>query len=336
MLNPDAKLNQKMFDADVEAAPSRDGYRTGLVAAGEADQNVVVLCADLMESTRVDRFVEKFPERYFEMGVAEQNMATVAAGFGVTGKIPFISSYATFSPGRNWEQIRTTIAYNNANVKVAGHHAGISVGPDGATHQATEDIAIMRAMPNMKVLVPCDAIEARKATVASAQIYGPVYLRFQREKTPVMTTDETPYVPGKAEVFWLPGNGVGRAPKAEVLIVGCGGLLYNALIAARMLEEEKIGVVVLNMHTIKPLDEKKLVEFAKKTGAVVTVEEHQVNGGLGGAVAEALARNAPTPIEFIGMQDTYGESGAPDALIKKYLMEPKDIVAAAKRAIKRK
>ncbi len=336
MLNPDAKLNQKMFDADVAAAPSRDGYRTGLVAAGEADQNVVALCADLMESTRVDRFVERFPERYFEMGVAEQNMATVAAGLGITGKIPFISSYATFSPGRNWEQIRTTIAYNNANVKIAGHHAGISVGPDGATHQATEDIAIMRAMPNMKVFVPCDAIEAHKATVASAQIYGPVYLRFQREKTPVMTTDETPYVPGKAEVFWLPGNGSARAAKAEVLIVGCGGLLYNALLAARMLEEEKIGAVVLNMHTVKPLDEKKLVEFAKKTGAVVTVEEHQVNGGLGGAVAETLARNAPTPVEFIGMQDTFGESGPPDALIKKYLMEPKDIVAAAKRAIKRK
>ncbi len=336
MLNPDAKLNPKMFDADGEQAPSRDGYRTGLVAAGEADRNVVVLCADLMESTRVDRFVEKFPERYLEMGVAEQNMATVAAGLGVTGKIPFISSYATFSPGRNWEQIRTTIAYNNANVKVAGHHAGISVGPDGATHQATEDIAIMRAMPNMKVFVPCDAVEARKATVASAQVYGPVYLRFQREKTPIMTTDETPYTPGKAEVFWLPGNGSARAPKAEVLIVGCGGLLYNALLAARMLEEEKIGAIVLNMHTVKPLDEKKLVEFAKKAGAVVTVEEHQVHGGLGGAVAETLARVAPTPVEFIGMQDTFGESGAPDALIKKYLMEPKDIVAAAKRAIRRK
>ena len=186
-----------MFDEDVAQAPTRDGYGEGLVVAGDANRNVVALCADLTESTRVAAFAKKFPERYFELGVAEQNMATVAAGLGVTGKIPFIASYATFSPGRNWEQIRTTIAYNDANVKIAGHHAGISVGPDGATHQATEDIAIMRAMPNMKVFVPCDAIEARKATLAAAQIWGPVYLRFQREKTPIMTTDETPFIPGQ-------------------------------------------------------------------------------------------------------------------------------------------
>jgi transketolase len=283
-----------------------------------------------MESTRVQAFVEKYPERFFEMGVAEQNMATVAAGLGVSGKIPFIASYATFSPGRNWEQIRTTIAYNDANVKIAGHHAGISVGPDGATHQATEDIAIMRAMPNMKVIVPCDAVEARKATLAAAHMYGPVYLRFQRERTPVMTTDETPFIPGKAEIFWI-------AKKPEVLIIGCGGLLYNALLAARELEEkEKIGAVVLNCASIKPIDGKKIVELAKKIGAVVTVEEHQVNGGLGGAVAEVLAKYAPTPIEFIGMQDLYGESGAPDELIKKYGMIPKDIVMAAKRAMRRK
>jgi transketolase len=263
------------------------------------------------------------------MGVAEQNMATVAAGLGITGKIPFISSYATFSPGRNWEQIRTTIAYNDSNVKIAGHHAGISVGPDGATHQATEDIAIMRTMPNMKVFVPCDAIEARKATLASAKVWGPVYLRFQREKTPTMTTDETPYTPGKAEVFW-------QSKKPEVLIIGCGGLLYNALLAARDLEAEKIGTIVLNCSSIKPIDEKKIVELAKKIGAVVTVEEHQVHGGLGSAVAEVLAKYAPTPIEFVGMQDTFGESGSPAELIKKYCMTPKDIAAAAKRAIRRK
>jgi transketolase len=329
MLNPDAKLNPNLFDDDVAQAPTRDGFGEGLVAAGDANRNVVALCADLMESTRVQAFVEKYPERFFEMGVAEQNMATVAAGLGVSGKIPFIASYATFSPGRNWEQIRTTIAYNDANVKIAGHHAGISVGPDGATHQATEDIAIMRAMPNMKVLVPCDAIEARKATLASAQIYGPIYLRFQRERTPIMTTDETPFVPGKAEIFWV-------SKKPEVLIIGCGGLLYNALIAARELEEkEKIGAVVLNCSSIKPIDEKKIVELAKKIGAVVTVEEHQVHGGLGGAVAEVLAKYAPTPIEFIGMQDVFGESGAPEELIKKFGMMPKDIVMAAKRAIRR-
>src|SRR5271170_5401680 len=193
MLNPDAKLNPKLFDKDVEQKPTRDGYGTGLVLAGDADRNVVALCADLTESTRVEAFAKKFPERYVEIGVAEQNMAALAAGLAVTGKIPFIASYATFSPGRNWEQIRTTIAYNDSNVKVAGHHAGISVGPDGATHQATEDIAMMRALPNMRVWVPCDAVEARKATRAAAHIVGPVYLRFQREKTPVMTTTETPY-----------------------------------------------------------------------------------------------------------------------------------------------
>jgi transketolase len=282
-----------------------------------------------MDSTRVEAFAKKFPERYVEIGVAEQNMAALAAGMAVTNKIPFIASYATFSPGRNWEQIRTTIAYNDANVKIAGHHAGISVGPDGATHQATEDVAIMRALPKMMVIVPCDAIEAEKATIASAQIYGPIYLRFQREKTPVMTTTETPFIPGKAEIFW-------QSKKAEVLIIGCGGLLYNALAAARELEKEKIGAVVLNCHTIKPLDEKKIIELAKKIGAVVTVEEHQVYGGLGSAVAEALAKHHPVPMEFIGMQNTFGESGPPDKLIEKYGMGIEDIVKAAKKAIRRK
>jgi transketolase len=329
MVHPDAKLNPKLFDENVEQKPTRDGFGAGLVAAGDANPNVVALCADLTESTRVEAFAKKFPERYFELGVAEQNMATVAAGLGVTGKIPFIASYATFSPGRNWEQIRTTVAYNDSNVKIAGHHAGISVGPDGATHQATEDIAIMRAMPNMRVWVPCDAIEGGKATLAAAHVWGPVYLRFKREKTPIMTTDKTPYTPGKAEVFW-------QSKKPEVLIVACGGLVFNALLAARELEKEKVGTVVLNMHTIKPLDEKKLVEWAKKLGAVVTVEEHQVEGGLGGAVAETLALHAPTPVEFIGMQNTFGESGAPAQLIEKYGMDVKSIKAAVKKALRRK
>src|SRR6185437_12556117 len=222
MLNPAANLNPKLFEKDVDMKPTRDGYGTGLVLAGERDVNVVALCADLTESTRVEAFAKKFPERFVEIGV--------------TGKIPYIASYATFSPGRNWEQIRTTIAYNDANVKVAGHHAGISVGPDGATHQATEDIAIMRAMPNMKVFVPCDSIEGEKATLAAAQLWGPVYLRFQREKTPIMTTKQTPYTPGKALVLW-------QAKKPDVLIVGCGGILFNALVAARELEKEKIGVI---------------------------------------------------------------------------------------------
>jgi transketolase len=329
MLNPDLHLNPKLFGEDVEQKPTRDGYGTGIVLAGEANNNVVAICADLTESTRVEAFAKKFPERYFEIGVAEQNMATVAAGMGITGKIPFISSYATFSPGRNWEQIRTTIAYNDSNVKIAGHHAGISVGPDGATHQATEDIAIMRAMPNMKVFVPCDAVEAQKATLAAAQVWGPVYLRFQREKTPVMTTEQTPYAPGKVQIFW-------QSKKPDVLIIACGGLLYNALVAARELEKEKIGAVVLNCSSIKPIDANKITELAKKIGAVVTVEEHQVEGGLGGAVAEVLAKHAPTPIEFIGMQDTFGESGPPSKLIEKYGMDAKSIRAAAKKVLRRK
>jgi transketolase len=329
MINPDIQLNPKIFADDVEQRPTRDGYGAGLVLLGDLDPNVVALCADLTESTRTEAFAKKFPERFFEMGVAEQNMATVAAGLGISGKIPFIASYATFSPGRNWEQIRTTIAYNNANVKIAGHHAGISVGPDGATHQATEDIAMMRAMPNMRVIVPCDAIEAEKATVAAAQIYGPIYLRFQREKTSVMTTRATPFIPGKAEIFW-------QSKKPDVLIVGCGGLLYAALQAAQELEKEKIGTVILNCHTIKPIDEKKITELAKKIGAVVTVEEHQIHGGLGGAVAEALTAHCPVPIEFIGLRDTFGESGEPAELLEKYGMGVKDIIAAVKRAKRRK
>jgi transketolase len=329
MINPDVHLNPKLFDADVEQKSTRAGYGDGLVEAGERDPNVVALSADLVESTYAHLFAEKFPERFFECGVAEQNMATIAAGLGISGKIPFISSYAVFSPGRNWEQIRTTIAYNDSNVKIAGHHAGISVGPDGATHQATEDIATMRAMPNMRVIVPCDAIEARKATVAAAKIMGPVYLRFAREKTPIMTTDATPFVPGKAQVFW-------ESSKPQAIIIGCGGILYNALLAARELAKEKIGTVVVNCHTVKPLDEKKIIELARKYGAVVTVEEHQVSGGLGGAVAEVLAVHAPTPMEFVGMHDTFGESGPPAELLKKYGMGVKDILVAIKRVLRRK
>lgn len=328
MLNPAAKLSEKIFSETIDQRPTRDGFGEGLLEAGEKDENVVALSADLTESTRAEAFAKKFPDRFFEVGVAEQNMAAIASGLGISGKIPFIASYATFSPGRNWEQIRTTISYNDSNVKIAGHHAGISVGPDGATHQAIEDIATMRVMANMKVFVPCDAIEAKKATLAAAKIWGPVYLRFGREKTPVMTTEKTPFIPGKAEVFW-------ESKKPQVLIIGCGPLLYNALLAARELEKEKIGTVVLNNHTVKPLDEKTLTALAKKIGAVVTVEEHQVLGGLGGAIAELLAKHAPTPMEFIGMQNTFGESGPPSALIEKYGMGVKDIKSAAKRVLRR-
>jgi len=312
-LNPLAKLNQKLFDQDIEQKPTRDGYGDGLVAAGANDPNVVVLCADLSESTRSYKFQEKYPERFIEVGVAEQNMATVAAGLGISGKVPFISSYAAFSPGRNWEQIRTTIAYNDSNVKIAGSHAGVSVGPDGATHQMTEDIALMRVMPNMKVFVPCDVIEAKKATEAAAKIWGPVYIRFAREKSPIITSEDTPFVPGKAEIFW-------QSDSPRVLIIACGPLVFNALAAAKELEQEKIGSIVLNCHSIKPLDEVKILELARQCKKVVTVEEHQTAGGLGGAVAELLAKNNPMPISFVGLADTFGESGPPKELIEKYGM----------------
>ncbi len=329
-LNPDAKLNPSLFE-DAEQRPTRDGYGEGLVLAGEANPNVVALTADLAESTRAESFASRFPERFFEMGVAEQNMVTVAAGLGISGKVPFISSYATFSPGRNWEQIRTTVAYNDSNVKIAGHHAGVSVGPDGATHQALEDIGLMRLLPNMRVLVPCDALEAKKATYAAAHIWGPVYLRFAREKTPVMTTEETPFVPGRAEIFWDPPAG-GQKPK--VLILACGPLTYQALLAAKELEKERTPVRVVNVHALKPLDE-RIAQWAEKIGAVVTVEEHQIAGGLGGAVSELLAAHSPVPMEFVGMPDSFGESGTPDELLAKYGLDAAHIKAAVKKVLKR-
>ena len=329
MINEEAKLNPKLFDKDVLKKPIRDGYGEGLVLAGEENENVVVLTADLTESTRVLDFARKFPERFIQVGVAEQNLATVAAGLGTAGKIPFISSYAVFSPGRNWEQIRTTIAYNDSNVKIAGHHAGIITGPDGATHQATEDIAMMRALPNMQVWCPCDAIEAKKAVLAAARVWGPVYLRFSRPPTPVITTEETPYLPAKAEIFW-------QSKKPDVLIIACGHLVYQALLAAKELEREGIGVIVLNNHTLKPIDHKTIALLAGKCQAVVTVEDHQIIGGLAGAVAEVLANYAPTPVEFIGLQNVFAESGDPDDLIEKYGLGVQSIASAAKKAITRK
>lgn len=329
MLNQNLHLNPKIFDEDVEAKPTRDGFGTGLVELGEKNPNVVVLSADLTESTRADAFAKKFPERFVEVGVAEQNMATVAAGLGVSGKIAFISSYATFSPGRNWEQIRTTIAYNQSNVKIAGHHSGIMTGPDGATHQATEDIAIMRALPDVEIFVPCDSFEAHRATLESANTNKPVYIRYTRDKSPVMTTAETPFEKGKIQHYWVTEN-----PQATIL--GTGYMLYYALLAAKALEEQGINVIVGNVATIKPLDENGLVELAKDTGAVVTVEDHQIVGGLGGAVAETLARLHPTPMEFIGLQNTFAESGKPAELVEKYKMGKDAIIEAVKKVIARK
>lgn len=329
MLNPKAYLSKKIFSEDIEQMPTRNGYGEGLVLAGENDSRVVALCADLTESTRTQGFAEKFPNRFIEIGVAEQLLATVAAGFANYGKIPFISSYAAFSPGRNWEQIRTTIALNDVPVKIAGAHAGISVGPDGATHQQLEDIALMRAMPNMVVVVPADSIEAKKATCAVATNGKPSYLRFTREKTPVFTTEDTPFEIGKALILW-------DSKEPQVAIIGCGSLVYEALLAAKELEETGIGSIVVNNHTIKPMDEQTIVRAARTCGCVVTVEEHQINGGVGSAVAEVLARNFPVPIEFVGMPNKFGESGEPDELLKKYEMKSRDIIDAAKEVIKRK
>jgi transketolase len=329
MLNPELKLNQKLFDADVEQKPTRAGYGDGLLYLGDTNPNVVALSADLTESTHAHKFAEKYPERFFEAGVAEQNMAAIAAGLGVTGKIAFISSYATFSPGKNWETIRTTIVYNHANVKVAGHHSGIVTGPDGATHQATEDIAITRCWPGMEVMVPCDAIEGQKATIAAAQTDDPVYLRFTRDKTPVITTQDTPFEPGKIQTFWTSEN-------PQAVIFGTGHLLYYALLAAKQLEEENIHILVANVATIKPLDVNKILELVDHTDAVVTVEDHQVIGGLGSAIAEVLARNFPAPMEFIGLQDTFAESGSAKELIEKYNLGEKAIKEAVKKVIARK
>jgi transketolase len=280
---------------------------------------------------------KKFPERFIEMGVAEQNLASVASGMAAMGKIPFITSYAMFSPGRNWEQIRTTICYNDQPVKIAGSHAGISVGPDGGTHQAIEDMALMRIIPRMVVISPCDAIEAKKATELSVKIHNPVYIRFAREKTPVMTTLETPFEIGKAQTFFTSKDyDAISIKKGRVGIIATGALVYKALQAAKKLDAEGIAVKVLNLATIKPLDTVAIEKLAKETGGIVTVEEHQVAGGMGSAVAEHLAQTVPVPIEFIGVQDQFGQSGTPDELLEHYGMGEKDIVEAVKRLLERK
>lgn len=321
-------LNPKIFDADVEQVPIRKGFGEGLLAAGEADKNVVGLCADLTESTQMHFFKNKFPERFVEIGVAEQNLAGVGSGMAAMGKIPFITSYAMFSPGRNWEQIRTTIAYNNRPVKIAGSHAGVSVGPDGGTHQAIEDIALTRVMPRMVVISPCDAIEAKKATMAAAKTDTPVYIRLAREKTPIITTEDTPFEIGKAQIFY-------ESADPKVTIIATGALVHKALTAAQKLEEAGIGTIVVNLATIKPLDGRTLLEVVTRAPRVVTVEEHQVAGGMGSAVAEFLAQYMPVPQEFIGVKDLFGQSGTPAELIEHYGMGESHIVEAVKKVIAR-
>ena len=311
--------------------PIRKGFGQGLLLAGEQDEKVVGLCADLTESTQMNLFADKFPDRFVQIGVAEQNLVTVASGMSAMGKIPFCSSYAMFSPGRNWEQIRTTIAYNDRKVVIVGSHSGISVGPDGGTHQALEDIALMRVMPNVDVISPCDAIEAKKATLALAKTPRPAYLRLVREKTPIITTEETIFDIEKAEIFWMPEVGL-----AQVGIIVTGGLMHRVLLAAKELEAEGIKTKVMNLATIKPIDSEAIITLAKETKAIVTVEEHQIAGGMGSAVAEVLAQNYPTPIEFIGVKDLFGQSGTPDELIEHYGMGKDAIKEAVKKVLKRK
>ena len=326
-LNESMRLVSEFSTDAVERIPTRDGYGKGLVAAGKADDRVVVLCADLTESTRSHWFAEEFPERFIQVGVAEQNMAVLASGMAAAGKIPFISSYATFSPGRNNEQIRTNVCINNQPVKIAGSHAGVSVGPDGATHQALEDIALMRVVPRMNVIVPCDAIQAEKATIAAATNGQPTYIRLGREKTPVVTTEKTPFEAGRAQIF---------RDGTDVAIIACGAQVYDALVAAEWLSKDGIECMVVNNHTIKPLDEAVIRKAARLCGAVVTVEEHQIAGGLGSAVAENLAQDKPVPIEFVGMKDRFGESGSPAELLAHFGLDSDGIIAAVQRVLQRR
>jgi transketolase len=291
-----------------EQVPTRNGYGDALVELGRS-KKIMVLCADLTGSTRVDKFAKKYPKQFVEIGVAEQNLVTVAAGLAAVGKVPFVSSYAAFCPGRCWEQIRTTICYNNVNVKVIGAHAGISVGPDGATHQALEDIATMRALPNMIVVVPADYEQTKKATKAIAKFNGPAYMRFAREKTMQMTTAKTNFEIGKAQV-WKEGK--------DICLIGAGPVVYECLLAAKKLEEKGFSAMVINCHTIKPLDGKTILAAAKKCKKIITVEEAQITGGLGGAVSEFLSENYPVIVKKIGVKDRYGESGTPKELLKKF------------------
>jgi len=328
MLNQKLKLNTKIFNHDVEKKSTRQGFGEGLLQAGLENKNIVGLCADLTESTKMNLFAEKFPERFIQIGVAEQNMASVASGMAAMGKIPFISSFSIFSPGRNWEQIRTTICYNDRPVKIASSHAGISVGADGGSHQMTEDIAITRVIPNMVVISPCDAIEAHKATIACSLTKEPTYLRLTRDDTPVITTKETPFEIGKAEIIFTPEKGL-----AQVGIIATGPLVYNALLAAKELEKGGVQVKVINLSTIKPLDKEAIISLAKETKSIITVEDHQIAGGMGSAVAECLAENYPTKITFLGIKDKFGQSGTTEELHKCYQINPSRIIKTIKKIL---
>ncbi len=317
-------IDEQVFSDSPKLEPIRAGFGRGLKSAGEADESIVALCADLTESTHVHVFKEAFPERFIQVGIAEQNLVTVASGLAAAGKIPFASSYAAFNPGRNWEQIRTTIALNNQPVKIIGSHAGVTVGPDGATHQMLEDIALMRVMPNMVVIVPGDSVEAEKATIAAAKNNLPTYIRLGREKTPVFSTVESPFEIGKAYVL-REGH--------DVSLIGTGIMSYQLLAAANILTEQGINAEVVHVPTIKPIDDETIINSARKTGRVVTAEEAQIAGGLGGVIAELLSDKLPTPIKRIGMQDRFGESGSPSELLEYFNLTGPKMVQAIKEFI---
>lgn len=312
----DFKLNPNYASDDVEREANRAGFGRGLKRAGEIDKNVVALCADLTESVQMHLFKEAFPKRYIEVGVAEQNLVTVASGLARAGKVPFTASYAAFSPGRNWEQIKTTAALNDQPVKVVGGHAGLYTGPDGATHQMLEDIALMRAMPNMIVVVPGDSIEAEKATLAIAKNGKPSYLRLARDKVPIFSTDKSPFEIGKAYVL---------KQGKDISLFSTGTMTYEALMAAKMLAEQGVDAEVVHVPTIKPLDDKTILSSLEKTGRAVTIEEAQIIGGLGSAITELASERLPVPIKRLGVQDRYGESGGPRELIEAFGLDGRSL-----------
>jgi len=331
MLNPDIKFNSKIFTEKIKQISIRDGFGEGLVIAGEMDERVVALCADVTESLRMHLFRDRFPERFIEVGIAEQNMVGIASGLAASGKIPVIGSYAVFSPGRNWEQIRTTICYNQQKAIFIGSHAGLNVGPDGASHQALEDIALMRVLPHMTVICPADALEARKAILSAIEYKDSVYIRLPREKSPVFTTEETSWEIGKSQELWIPKQG---EQFSGITIFVCGYLVYKALEVAKELEKEGISITIINNSAIKPLDEKMILKWAKKSKAIITLEEHQIAGGMGSAIAEFLSENHPLPIKFMGIKDKFGQSGQTEELLKKYNLDEEAIKVTVKEMIK--
>lgn len=329
MINQKQFLTDNLFKKDIEKKFMRDGFGYGLLEAGEKDERIVVLSADLKESTKANYFAEKFPNRFIEVGVAEQALVTIASGFANYGKIPFVTSYAIFSPGRNWEQIRTTIGIDGYPVKIIGAQSGLNIGHYGVTHQGLEDIAMMRIIPGMNVVVPSDYEEAKKATLEMAKIDEPFYMRLPRIDSPVYTTQKTPFKIGKTNILTESKN-------PEVAIITCGLMVYEALLAYKELEKNGIETIVVNMHTIKPLDEEVIIKLAKLTGAVVTIEEHQVMGGMGSAVSEILSKNYPVPMEMLGVIDRFGQSGKPKELFEEYGLTKENIVKAVKKVITRK